>query len=67
MRTTSVLHKLLAQSVPIHAIRLNAAMAAVQALTHGATATVTSLGRHLVGSAYDKHKIKRMDRLLSLH
>lgn len=65
MHTTSVLHKLLAQSVPIHAIRLNAIMAAVQALTHGATATVTSLGRHLVGSAYDKHKIKRMDRLLS--
>jgi len=67
MHTTSVLHKLLAQSVPIHAVRLNAIMAAVQALTHGAKATVTSLGRHLAGSTYDKHKIKRMDRLLSNH
>ncbi len=52
MHTVSVLHKLLARSVPIHAIRLNAAIAAVQALTHGAKATVTSLGRHLAGSAF---------------
>lgn len=66
MHTVSVLHKLLFQSAPtIHLARLRTIMAAVQALTQGARATVTSLGRGLVGHAYDKHKIKRMDRLLS--
>ncbi len=65
MHTLSVLHKLLTKSVSIHAIRLNALMAAVHALTQGAKAQITSLGRNLVGNAYDKHKIKRMDRLIS--
>ena len=66
MHTVKVLHTLLLQSVPsIHAIRLNTLMCAAQTLTQGAKASVTSLGRHLMGAAYDKHKIKRMDRLLS--
>ena len=66
MHTAKVLHKLLAQSVPsIHAARLNLIIASVQALTRGAHATVTSLGRGLMGKTYDKHKIKRVDRLLS--
>ena len=66
MHTAKVLHKLLIQSVPsIHATRLNTVIASVQALTQGARATVTSLGRGLIGKAYDKHKIKRVDRLLS--
>ena len=66
MHTTKVLHKLLSQSVPaIHATRLNTIMVIVQALTQGARATVTSLGRGLIGKVYDKHKIKRVDRLLS--
>ena len=66
MHTVKVLHKLLLQSVPsIHSVRLKALLAAVEALTHGAKASVTSLGRGLAGHVYDKHKIKRMDRLLS--
>jgi len=66
MHTVKVLHKLLSQSVPfIHATRLDVFMAAVQSLTLGANACVTSLGRGLIGTVYDKHKIKRMDRLLS--
>jgi hypothetical protein len=66
MHTAKVLHKLLIQSVPsIHATRLNTVIVSVQALTQGARATVTSLGRGLMGKAYDKHKIKRVDRLLS--
>lgn len=53
-------------SVPsIHASRLTTLMAAVHTLTRGANACVTSLGRGLCGKVYDKHKIKRMDRLLS--
>ncbi|MFB3059135.1 MAG: IS4 family transposase [Gammaproteobacteria bacterium] len=66
MHTVKVLHKLLHQSVPsIHATRLDAVMATVQSVVYGARTTVTSLGRGLTGKAYDKHKIKRVDRLLS--
>ena len=66
MHTAKLLHKLLVESVPsIHAARLKTIIASVQALTLGARATVTSLGRGLIGKAYDKHKIKRVDRLLS--
>jgi len=66
MHTVKVLHKYLSQSVPsIHATRLNVFMVAVQSLTHGARACITSMGRGLIGKAYVKHKIKRMDRLLS--
>lgn len=66
MHTAAVLHKLLVQSVPsIHAVRLAAVMASVDALTRGAKSTVTSLGRNLVSDAFVKHKIKRVDRLLS--
>ena len=65
MHTLSVLRNLIVQAVPIHATRLKALMAAIQALTLGAKARVTSLGRHVTGTAFDKHKIKRMDRLLS--
>lgn len=65
MHTLSVVRNLIVQAVPIHATRLTALMAAIQALTLGAKARVTSLGRHVTGTAFDKHKIKRMDRLLS--
>jgi len=66
MHTVKLLHKIFRQSVPsIHAVRLHTLMAAIQALTQGANASVTSLGRGLAGKVYDKHKIKRMDRLLS--
>jgi len=66
MHTVKVLHKCIFKSVPaIHAKRLNTLITAVQALTQGAKACVTSMGRGLAGNAYDKHKIKRIDRLLS--
>lgn len=66
MHTVTVLHKLLERSAPsIHAARLDAFLVAVQALVQGARASVTSLGRHLSGKAFAKHKIKRVDRLLS--
>jgi hypothetical protein len=66
MHTVKVLHKLLYQSVPsMHATRFNSFLVVVQSLTQGARASVTSLGRGLPGQAYDKHKIKRVDRLLS--
>lgn len=66
MYATSLLHKTLSgRCSDIHAARMNVCYLAVQSLIEGAKATVTSLGRGLSGTAYDKHKIKRIDRLLS--
>lgn len=66
MYAPTLLHKTLGERcTQIHASRLNTCWLAVQSLTEGARATVTSLGRGLSGNAYDKHKIKRVDRLLS--
>lgn len=66
MYAIPLLHKTLdVHCSEIHAARLNTCCLAVQSLVEGAKAAVTSLGRGLSGAAYDKHKIKRIDRLLS--
>ncbi len=66
MHTATFLHKILRNTLPsIHSVRLNALIAAIESLTSGSHACVTSLGRGLAGTAYAKHKIKRIDRLLS--
>jgi hypothetical protein len=66
MYALTLLHKIFGERCSdIHATRLNTCYMSVQALIEGAKATVTSLGRGLSGTAYDKHKIKRVDRLLS--
>jgi hypothetical protein len=66
MHTASILSKFLHNVLPsIHAARSKALILAIEALACGAQACVTSLGRGLSGTAYPKHKIKRMDRLLS--
>jgi hypothetical protein len=66
MYATSLLHKTLGQRCSdIHAARMNICCLAVQSLVEGTKVTVTSLGSGLAGSAYDKHKIERIDRLLS--
>jgi hypothetical protein len=64
MSIIDLLHNLLKGKLPsIHATRLQALMAAVQAGLKGASVSITQLGRSLSGPAYIKHKIKRMDRL----
>ena len=66
MYAIPLLHKTFdKRCLDIHAARLNTCYLAVQSLVEGAKASVTSLGRGLSGTAYDKHKIKRIDRLLS--
>jgi len=66
MYALPLLHKTLDKHCPdIHAARLNTCYLTVQSLVEGSKATVTSLGRGLSGPTYDKHKIKRIDRLLS--
>jgi hypothetical protein len=65
MSIIKTLHNFLKLSLPsIHAARLQALMAAVEAGLSGASLSITALGRALSGPAYIKHKIKRMDRLV---
>lgn len=49
----------------LHTYRRNALMAMSLSLVHGASLTLTSIGRHLPGTAKVKHKIKRVDRFLA--
>lgn len=65
MQPIALFHKRLQKAVPsIHRTRLNALMAAVGAVLCGSRASITSLGRGLSNTAFLKHKIKRMDRLI---
>jgi hypothetical protein len=65
MMIIKTLHTLLKQSLPdLHAARLNALMAAVGAGLTGVSVSITDLGRAISGSAFIKHKIKRLDRLV---
>lgn len=48
----------------VHAARITAVLAAVDALVRGGRLTLTALGRRLDSSALVKHRIKRIDRLL---
>lgn len=65
MQPIALLHKRLQKAVPaIHRTRLNALMAAVGAVLCGAQVSITSLGRRVSNTAFVKHKIKRMDRLI---
>lgn len=65
MQAVRFLHKAFSQALPnVHARRLAALMSCVAALLRGHRLTLTSLGRSLPGTAYVKHSIKRVDRLL---
>lgn len=65
MHALRMLHKGLSEGLPeIHGARLRALMAAVEGLVKGGSLWLSELGRHLPGRAKEKHKIKRIDRLL---
>ena len=49
----------------MHAIRQKAVIDCVHSLANGSAVTVTSIGRGISSNAYEKHNIKRADRLLS--
>ena len=52
-------------SYKMHKKRRDALIACVRSLMNGSAASVTSMGRGIVGKAFEKHRIKRADRLLS--
>jgi Transposase DDE domain len=68
MSVVNSLHSFLQQLLPfIHAARLQALMAAIEAGLSGASISITALGQAVSGDAFIKHKIKRMDRLAGNH
>jgi hypothetical protein len=52
-------------SFNMHKARQKALIACVKSLTNGSAASVTSMGRGIRSRAFEKHRIKRADRLLS--
>jgi hypothetical protein len=66
MVALSIGRELLNSATPqMHALRREAIVAMVSTALDGATLTVTSRGRGIAGDAFEKHRIKRADRLLS--
>ena len=64
MHTHSVLQKFFTVSLPaVHARRRDAVVAAVESVAHGATVSITAMGRGLPAATRIKHRVKRMDRL----
>ncbi len=65
MHTHSVLQKFFTVSLPaVHARRRDAVVAAVESVAHGATVSITAMGRGLPAATRIKHRVKRMDRLI---
>lgn len=66
MNATTILNKTLPLVSPnMHKTRRNTLSACVLSLAQGNLCTVTSIGRGIQSKAYEKHRIKRSDRLLS--
>jgi hypothetical protein len=65
MHAVKLLHKKLTIACPaIHAKRLRTLLIATQGLLNSQRLSLTRIGRALPGTAYVKHNIKRIDRLL---
>ena len=65
MHGIQLLHEVLRKGCPeMHGRRLQALVAVVTGVLRGERLTLTDAGRELPGRAYEKHKVKRVDRLL---
>jgi len=66
MNALSIVNKVVSLvSYKMHKTRRDAVTACVKSLLNGSAATVTSIGRGISTKAFEKHRIKRADRLLS--
>lgn len=66
MNATAILNKFLTLVTPnMHQYRRNSISACINSIMHGASATVTSIGRGIQSQSYEKNNIKRADRLMS--
>lgn len=65
MDAVKVLHKWARASLPeIHRRRLSTLFAGVESVLRGQRLWLTAVGRNIAGEAFEKHRIKRIDRLL---
>lgn len=66
MNAKQVLSKFLSVVTPtMHKIRRESLFSAIESCINGASLSVTGLGRNISNVAYEKHRIKRVDRLCS--
>ena len=66
MHARTILTTVMNKAMPtMHSRRRDTLLSVVNSALDGARLTVTSLGRGIVGNAFEKHRIKRADRLLS--
>lgn len=66
MNARTILTKMIdVVSLKMHKRRQDALLACIQSLLKGSSTTVTSMGRGISNKAFEKHRIKRADRLLS--
>ena len=66
MNALSIVNKVVSLvSFKMHKTRQKAVIACVKSLLNGSAATATSIGRGINTRAFEKHRIKRADRLLS--
>ncbi|CAM2961013.1 hypothetical protein [Legionella worsleiensis] len=67
MHIQELLHGILSKALShIHIKRIKALVNAVQSLLHGKKLSLTRLDRTMRGSAKERHRIRKMDRLLRL-
>lgn len=66
MNVKQTLSKYLTEITPtMHKIRRRSLFAAIESTINGGALSVTGLGRNIDNPAYEKHRIKRVDRLCS--
>ena len=66
MNEVAILNRFLLKVTPnMHKVRRASLASSIASLMKGAAATVTSMGRGIDSDAYEKHRIKQADRLLS--
>lgn len=66
MKVKSILNEFLSRAIPSsHKVRRKALVDCVDSILYGSKLTVTGVGRGIDGDAYEKHRIKRSDRLCS--
>jgi len=66
MNAKQVLSNYLSVVTPtMHKIRRESLLAAIESTINGASLSVTGIGRNISNVAYEKHRIKRVDRLCS--
>lgn len=66
MKATTILNNVISLvSYKMHKTRRSSLIACVESLMSGSAATITSIGRGIRNNAFEKHRIKRADRLLS--